>query len=156
MANEQIPDFVADQPLEVEIRGQALRFYPVSAKVLFQLRPLSASVARAVDALISGQEFEERQKSIAAFIDALGAHGELACTLVLDALHEAPWVRRPVTTQQASTLFAKVDGPTLVEMLKAVVKVNTEAFRPLFVGLLGTEAVAAWNGASSPETAGAS
>jgi hypothetical protein len=132
----EIPDFGAPQTLDVTIRGQALRFFPISAQMMFQLRPLSAPMARVVDAFVSDQGYEERQKALAAFLDALTTNGELAAKVVLDALHEADWVKRPVTAQAASAFFAKVDGPTLVEMLGAVAKVNGEAFRPLAEGLL--------------------
>ena len=135
MATE-IPDFLAPTTHDATIRGQSLRFYPVSAQMLFRLRPLSSPMARVVDAFVSDQGYEERQKALAAMLDALGQNGELACALVLDALHDEAWVKRPVTSQAAGALYAKLDGPTLVEMLGAVAKVNGEAFRPLAEGLL--------------------
>jgi hypothetical protein len=150
----EIPSFLNPPTHTATIRGASLKFFPVSAQMLFRLRPVSAPVARAIDAFVSGQGYEERQKAIAALLDALAASGELACMLVLDALHEADWVTRPVTSQQASALFAKVDGPTLVEMLKAVATVNKEAFGPLFGGL-AARAEEARAGVASHETSGA-
>lgn len=129
MANE-IPSFLAPATHKATIAGRELTFFPVSAQVMFRLRAVSGPLAKVIDAFVSGQEFEHRQKALAELLEAVGANGELAALLVLDALHEEDWVKRPITSQAASAFFAKVDGPTLVGMLLAVAKVNGDAFGP--------------------------
>lgn len=136
MANKNdIPSFLTPQTHDAEIGGKALRFYPMSAQVLFRLRAVAGPAAKVIDALVSGQGYDERQKAIADLLDAIGQNGQLAATLILDALHDEDWVARPVTVQAASALFEKLDGPTLVAMLMACVEVNKAAFGPLFSGL---------------------
>jgi hypothetical protein len=140
-----VPSFLVEKTVDIEIGGRALRFYAVSAPVLFRLQAaLGAPLAKLLSSIYAGQAHDG---ALGALVEAIGANSEIAATLVLDALHEEPWVKRPVTKAAVEEFLAAVSGPSLVSMLAGVVRVNAEAFGPLAVGLLDTV-----TRASSPQT----
>ena len=139
MAKSELPSFLSPATITETIAERELVFFPISAKVLFRLRPVAGHVAKVIEAYQSGQPYDVRQKALAELLDVIGQQGELACTLILDALRDEEWAR-PVTAQAASALFERIDGPTLAAMLAAVARVNAEAFRPLLQGLRGADA----------------
>lgn len=132
-----VPSFLAEKTVDLELGGRTLlRFYAVSAPVLFRLQAaLGAPFARLFSAIYAGKAHDG---ALGALLEAIGANSELAATLILDALHDEPWVQRPVTSAAVDEFLGSVGGPALVAMLSAVVRVNAEAFGPLVVGLLAT------------------
>lgn len=123
-----LPSFLAPPKHEIEIGGKVLRFSSISSGPLKALLDAGDAIRPAVDAAFSAGDFLP-------LVEAIESHRELAALLVLDALHDEPWVSRPVTAEAAAAFAAYVDGPTLMTMLTAVAAVNARSFRPLIKGL---------------------
>jgi hypothetical protein len=131
-----VPSFLCETTADLELGGHTLRFYAVSAPVLFRLQAaLGGPLAKLFSALYAGQAHDD---ALGTLLEAIGANSELAATLILDALHDEPWVKRPVTKAAVEEFLGSVGGPSLVAMLSAVVRVNALAFGPLAVGLLAS------------------
>lgn len=125
-----LPSFLAPAKHELEVGGKSLCFHAISAEPLKAVLEVAGEIRPAVDAAFSGGEFMP-------LVTAIAGRRELAALLVLDALHDEPWVSRPVTAEAAREFAAHVDMPTLLSMLTAVAAVNVRAIRPLIKGLPG-------------------
>lgn len=150
--SKKIPSFLAETTHDVEIGEHTLRFYAVSAPVLFRLQgALGGHLAKVLVAIRAGEPYEAQ---LAGLLEAIGSNGELAATLVLDALHDEDWVTRPVTKAAALEFLDRVGGPSLLAMIAAAVTVNAEAFGPLVVGLLTTAKASSPTATQTPTSAG--
>lgn len=140
--NGTIPSFLAPVSHPIEVGGHALTFHPVSASMLLKLKPVTASIARLIDAFVShganlfaAPAVEARQSALAQLLSAVQAEPYLIGMLVMDALHDEKWVKRPVQQKDAEQLLERIDGPSLAAMFGAIVAVNREAFAPFVAEL---------------------
>lgn len=124
-----IPKFVVDDEHRATVCGQDLVFKPITAPIMFRCRSVSSAAARVLDALLTRQGFEERQRSFAAFFEAVGKDPELAGLLVLDALRSNEGFP-PANPKNAKEFVEGSDGPSVARLLRAVAEVNVEAFAP--------------------------
>lgn len=58
-----IPTFLSDRSATMPVDGQDHKFYPVSVKTIFKLKTVGKTIAKAVQALLSGGKEDTSQKS---------------------------------------------------------------------------------------------
>lgn len=121
------PTFLAPTRHVAEINGQALAFYPMTAPVFLRVQ---ASVGPLALRAFSGDA-----DAAGELMRALGDNGELVATVVLDALRDEEWVKRPVSPKAAHAFLDACDGPALMAMLGACAEANKAGFAPLAQGL---------------------
>lgn len=58
-----IPTFLSDRSVTMPVEGVEHRFYPVSVKTIFRLKTVSKTIAKSIQALLSGGKEDTTQKS---------------------------------------------------------------------------------------------
>ncbi|MCW8137868.1 MAG: hypothetical protein KIT58_03095 [Planctomycetota bacterium] len=152
MSKHEIPSFACEETHEVTVAGRALRFFAVSGMTLLRLQQrLGGPFAKVVDTLLSGDGgAEARRAALAELLEEVGRHSTLVGELVLDALHDEPWNKRPAKPDDVQAFLSCCSGPALAAMLAAVAAVNARAFLPLAQGLLADLRTSAQSLAGSP------
>lgn len=145
----EFPVFVDQPSVDVELQGvrgsdgrattRTVTLHPISLPVAARLaRHLGAPMAKALDALVTGQGHEVRQAAVGGLIESLGAQPQLVAMFVLDAL-QAPGqdgAKAQPTTKDCEAFLAGTPAPAMAHLFGAALQANKEGFAPFFDRLL--------------------
>lgn len=150
--------FTSPEPIEHEVSGQIVKFWPISVGLVFRLRGLAKPLARSVAALFTNADNDTSVEEI-----SQGTHRKISKSAISSELAKLRFEQRQVAVEQLTEgllndasakvlaevcidsmreafikketpvekFLAEIPAPAFMEMLSGVAKANKKLFDPL-------------------------